>query len=95
MLAGHEADQRAVRVTRDGVVVDLADPFAGRETRAGQSVRAPERCLVDGLSLDHQAHGLMLVADLLHAAGHALVEQDALIDEVLELPRRGDHQHGL
>ncbi|SHW01848.1 Uncharacterised protein [Mycobacteroides abscessus subsp. abscessus] len=31
----------------------------------------------------------------LHAAGHALVEQDALIDEVLELPRRGDHQHGL
>ncbi|SHV16567.1 Uncharacterised protein [Mycobacteroides abscessus subsp. abscessus] len=31
----------------------------------------------------------------LHAADHTLIEQDALVDEVLELPRRGNHQHGL
>src|SRR5690625_2247549 len=62
---GDEPDQRSLLLAVVGVVVDLLDEASGPESGAGQALFAPERGVVGGMDLDHQAHRLMLVEDLL------------------------------
>lgn len=62
-----------------GVVIDLLDETAAAEARAGQALLAPERGLVHGVHLDDQAHGDVLVRDLL-LARHRRLEGDAAVE---------------
>ena len=72
---GDETHEGATRVLIVGVVVSLVHEFVGAERGTGEVIGTPERRFIDGVHLDHEAHGQMLV-QLLLATREGWVEAD-------------------